>query len=90
VKIRSTKNFDHAMEVIVRCDRRLGNEIKDVIRELVEGGNVEGLRLHRLKGDLKMYWSVSVNSDLRIVYYCQSDVITLVDVGSHKEVYEEN
>ena len=61
-----------------------------MVKQIIEGENLESLRLHKLKGNLNMFWSVSVNPDLRIIFFCQKDVIVLADVGIHKDVYEKN
>ena len=47
------------------------------------------LRLHKLQGKLNEFSSVSINMKYRIVidFIIVDDVIILVDVGSHDEVY---
>ena len=45
------------------------------------------LRVHKLKGDLRDYWAVSVDDDLRILFRWDGDVAFLVNLGSHDEVY---
>lgn len=47
------------------------------------------LRLHKLKGKNKNHHSVSINMQYRITlhFLIQNDEITLIDVGSHDEVY---
>jgi mRNA-degrading endonuclease YafQ of YafQ-DinJ toxin-antitoxin module len=44
------------------------------------------LRTHRLKGDLKDYWTFSVDQDLHVVFTWQRDEAVLVSIGSHDEV----
>ena len=47
------------------------------------------LRLHKLKGNLNEYFSVSINMEYRVVidFLIVDEKIILVDVGSHDEVY---
>jgi mRNA-degrading endonuclease YafQ of YafQ-DinJ toxin-antitoxin module len=45
------------------------------------------LRIHKLKGDLRDYWSFSVDDDLRVLFRWDGDVAFLVNIGSHDEVY---
>lgn len=49
------------------------------------------LRTHKLQGDLRGYWSCSVEYDLRIVFEFVQDqgleAILLASIGSHDEVY---
>ncbi|MHB8362114.1 MAG: type II toxin-antitoxin system RelE/ParE family toxin [Patescibacteria group bacterium] len=48
--------------------------------------NNSSLKVHKLKGKYGSYWSFSVEEDLRIIYIYK-DRITLVDIGTHDEVY---
>lgn len=47
------------------------------------------LRLHKLKGALNEYYSVSINMQYRVVidFVIQDDQIIPIDIGSHDEVY---
>jgi mRNA-degrading endonuclease YafQ of YafQ-DinJ toxin-antitoxin module len=45
------------------------------------------LRTHKLKGDLRDYWSFTVDNDLRVLFRWDGDVAFLVNIGSHDEVY---
>ncbi|MCV0377564.1 hypothetical protein [Microbacterium sp.] len=45
------------------------------------------LRIHKLKGDLREYWSFTVDDDLRVLFRWDGDVAFLVNIGSHDEVY---
>lgn len=44
------------------------------------------LRVHKLKGDLREYWSFTVDDDLRVLFRWDGDVAFLVNIGSHDEV----
>ena len=45
------------------------------------------LRTHRLRGDLDGYWAFTVDDDLRVLFRWESDLATLVTIGTHDEVY---
>ena len=47
------------------------------------------LRLHKLKGNLNDYYSVSINMQYRIVidFIIDNNKIILLDIGTHDEVY---
>jgi len=47
------------------------------------------LRLHKLQGELKEYYSVSINMEYRIIIdlIITDTEIILLDIGSHDEVY---
>jgi len=47
------------------------------------------LRLHKLSGRLKKYWSISVDSSYRIIFYANGDgVFVYISIGKHS-IYEE-
>ena len=48
------------------------------------------LRLHKLQGNLKVYHSVSINLNYRIVLelLITDKEVILLDIGSHEEVYK--
>jgi mRNA-degrading endonuclease YafQ of YafQ-DinJ toxin-antitoxin module len=45
------------------------------------------LRTHKLEGELKDYWSFSVDVDVRVVFRWKGEEAFLVNLGSHDEVY---
>lgn len=47
------------------------------------------LRLHKLKGTLKEYHSISINLEYRVVidFILRENEIILIDIGSHDDVY---
>lgn len=45
------------------------------------------LHTHPLTGDLKGKYACSLTYDLRIVFKLYDDIIHLLDIGSHDEVY---
>ena len=47
------------------------------------------LRLHKLQGKQREYFSISINMSYRVVidFVIQNDEIIPIDIGSHDEVY---
>ena len=45
------------------------------------------LRTHKLRGKLDGYWAFSVEGDLRVLFRWDGDVVRLIDLGSHDQVY---
>ena len=47
------------------------------------------LRLHKLKGKLRAYYSVSINMKYRVVidFVIRDNEIIPIDIGTHEEVY---
>lgn len=88
MNIYFSKEFIKNYRKITKKDTFIKGRIKKVITVFRENPRHSSLRLHRLKGKMIEDWSISVKSDLRIVFTYVSNGILLVDIGSHKEVYK--
>jgi mRNA-degrading endonuclease YafQ of YafQ-DinJ toxin-antitoxin module len=44
------------------------------------------LRVHKLKGELRDYWSFTVDDDLRVLFRWDGDEAFVVNLGFHDEV----
>jgi toxin HigB-1 len=60
-------------------------KIRLILSALEEAGSIDDLnqpsfRLHRLKGDFKGYWSVTVRANWRIVFQFKGDKASNVDL----------
>lgn len=46
------------------------------------------LKTHKLSGNLKEFWSFSVDYDARVLFYfAEDEKAVFVEIGSHDEVY---
>ncbi|MCK5537595.1 MAG: type II toxin-antitoxin system mRNA interferase toxin, RelE/StbE family [Bacteroidales bacterium] len=46
------------------------------------------LKTHRLSGNLKEYWTLSINYEQRLIFkFISDDKALLIDIGTHDEVY---
>lgn len=54
---------------------------------LFQNTNHPSLRLHKLTARGVEEWSISIKSDLRIIFQYVDEGILLVNIGSHDEVY---
>ena len=64
-------------------------QYKKTIELLAHDPKHPSLRLHKLQGKLSRYSSISINMKYRIVidFIIIDDVIILIDIGSHSDVY---
>lgn len=72
----------------IRSLKKLNVNLQDEVLEKIEQfknkENHQKLRVHKLKGNLKEYYSFSVNYKIRILFYWQGDVaVVLMEVGDH-------
>ena len=42
---------------------------------------------YTMQGDLRDYWSFTVDEDLRVLFRCDGDEAFLLNIGSHDQVY---
>lgn len=85
IKVSYKPNFIRQFKSL---DARLKQEIYEKIDLLKDRENYKSLRVHKLHGQLKNFWSFSVNYKYRIVFeYISRHEIALLMVGDH-DVYQ--
>jgi addiction module RelE/StbE family toxin len=87
MKIAYSTLFLKKFKKIIKNDRKLSDEIKKTVVQFQNNPRHPSLRLHKLSGDKKEYWSISVNKSIRIVFSNLEEVILFHNVGTHDEVY---
>jgi len=86
-------SFKHAFRRLARQDPTRQDRILEVLAALVAYPFNPALKTHKLRGRLAGLWACWVEYDCRIVFAFDADpaggedVIVLVDIGSHDEVY---
>ncbi len=86
-------SFRRALRGRTRRNAALREQILAVLESLVQDPFAPELKTHKLKGELAGLWACWVERDCRIVFTFESepaggeDMIILVDIGSHDEVY---
>jgi mRNA interferase YafQ len=86
-------SFKRAFRCWTRRHPALRERIFDVLGMLAEKPFEPELKTHKLRGELEGLWACWVEYDCRIIFASEpdpddgEDVIVLVDIGSHDEVY---
>ncbi|MEH2462357.1 MAG: type II toxin-antitoxin system mRNA interferase toxin, RelE/StbE family [Nostoc sp.] len=81
------------MKRVIRKNPPLEETIIEVVELLVTDPFALTLKSHKLKSDLEGLWACWVEYDCRIIYTFQpnpdedEDMIVLIDIGTHDEVY---
>ena len=90
-ELHPSSAFSRAMKRLGKKDRRAFAAIRATLVMLQDDAFDERLASHKLKGDLAGFWACSAGYDLRIVFeiakHNDNEVILLVSVGTHDEVY---
>jgi addiction module RelE/StbE family toxin len=86
MNIVTTKKFDKKIQ---KQTKKIQLEFKKRIKLLYINTNDPVLNTHKLSGgNLKGLWSFNLSGDIRIIFdKSQKNVIILVDVGSHSDLY---
>jgi len=86
--VRTDEYFKKLKKFIKKHPDVLNKYIKTI--ELLEIDPYHpSLRIHKLNGKLRLYYSVSINIKYRVVidFIIQKDGIIPIDIGTHDDVY---
>jgi len=84
-KIVLDDKFYRKVGKLSRDDRQLTRSIEKVLRLIRENINHPSLRLHKLSGS--KHYSISVDMSIRIIAKIDHNVVYLLEIGKHEEVY---
>lgn len=89
IEIRFAKGYEKKAIKFFKKHKDIYPQYKKTIEILSRNPFHPSLRLHKLQGKLFPFYSVSINMQYRIVidFIIEEDVITLIDIGSHDDVY---
>ena len=89
-KIKLT--WDESFKRIYKKKIKKRPELRELFWKKIELFTVEpfhkSLRTHKLTGKLSSLWAFSIDYDTRLIFeFVNEDEVSLVDFGSHDEVY---
>jgi len=85
-EVRLSKTYKKKAVKFFKKHPNLYDQYSKVLQLLQTNPHHPSLRLHKLKGDLSEYHSVSLNMKYRILldFIIKEDVIILIDIGGHE------
>ncbi|WP_292661928.1 type II toxin-antitoxin system mRNA interferase toxin, RelE/StbE family [Nitratifractor sp.] len=88
-EIRFAEGYEKKAVRFFKKHKDLYPQYKKTVEILSRDPYHPSLRLHKLQGKLSGFYSVSINMKHRVVldFIIQDDVIILIDIGSHSDVY---
>jgi mRNA interferase YafQ len=92
-KLAWSQSFQRGFKKAVKSNPHLEQKLFDMLEVLCEEPFDSRLRSHKLHGSLDGLWACKVEHDCRIVFAFEKEpqtgdqLIVLVDVGKHDEVY---
>jgi len=83
--ISTTRNFD---KKFAKQPKKIRMIFKNKIDLFMEDLYHPILKTHKLSGKLKNLWSFNLTRDIRVIFdQNNKEVVLLVDIGSHSELY---
>jgi len=88
-EIKISKKYEKAAKKFFKKHSVLKEKYKKTLYLLKSNPYHPSLRLHKLQGNLKDFYSVSIDIEYRIIidFVIIDNVIILIDIGTHDEVY---
>ena len=88
-KIVFTKKYEKTAKKFFKKHQNLKQKYIKTVILLEQNPYHPSLRLHKLQGALREYYSISIDMEYRIIidFIIIDEVIYLIDIGSHDEVY---
>lgn len=65
----------------------LFKKVQKQLKTFKENIQHPSLRTHKLKGELSNTWSISIESNVRLIYTIKNNETIFFKIGSHDEVY---
>ncbi|MES3031355.1 MAG: type II toxin-antitoxin system mRNA interferase toxin, RelE/StbE family [Patescibacteria group bacterium] len=85
--VHTTPRFERRLTSFVKSHQNLRTKISSLIDRLAKNPFDPKNKTHSLSGELKGMYSASIDKSYRIVFVMGSEAITLINIGSHDEVY---
>ncbi len=87
LKFRVEKAFRRHSNKLLKKNPSLKDSYDTVLKKLLEDPFDITLHTHSLAGNLKDRYACSLTYNLRIIFKLHNDIIHLIDIGSHDEMY---
>lgn len=90
MRLQVSDELDQKLKKLRLKDPRLSKRIEKQLSLFLKDQKHPSLRIHKLTGHLKKFWSLSVSKGVRMIYILEHDIAYFTDVGTHDEVYKNN
>lgn len=85
--LETTPRFDRRLVAFTKAHPDLRERTRGLIDRLRTNPFDPRNKIHKLSGKLKAFWGADVTWSYRIVFLLGDDSVTLINIGSHDEVY---
>ena len=89
MQIRISDSLAKELTKIKKKDQKLANQLQKQLEIFSLNPKHPSLRLHKLKGELKNLWSISISESMRLVFLQEDNEAYFMDIGTHDQVYKK-
>jgi len=86
-RLELEKPFRKKSKKLLQKNPTLKETFEDLLNKLSNNPFDPTLHTHPLTGELQGKYACSLTHDLRIIFKLYDDIVHLLDIGSHDEVY---
>ncbi len=87
MKVNPDKTFLRGAKKLLKKNPKLKKAYEELYVKLSNNPFDPTLHTHPLSGNLKGKYACSLTYELRVVFRLYDDIVHLLDIGSHDEVY---
>lgn len=87
MRISTHSQFKKNYKRRIKSNEKLCQRFSTRLALLMRDSTDPRLRVHKLTGELVLFYAFSVTGDIRCIFRVNGDEIILYDIGSHNQVY---
>jgi addiction module RelE/StbE family toxin len=80
-----SSSFNRDLKGLLKKNPKIRKVVYSKLKKLSKNPNDRSLRLHKLSG--RDCWSISIATDMRVIFGFENEKIYLLRIGSHDEIY---
>lgn len=84
-----TSEITRDLKKIKQNQPSLFKKIQKQLKHFKENIKHPSLRTHKLKGNLSTTWSISIEGNIRLIYFVKNNEAIFFKLGNHDEVYRK-
>lgn len=86
--LKLSQEVDRKLRKLKQKDVRLFRQTERQLVLFIENPQHPSLRIHKLSGEFKNMWSLSINKSIRMIYILDADEAFFIKIGTHDQVYK--
>ncbi len=89
MRLSFSKEVTDYLQNIQKKNPKLFKKVHKQLSLFKENPKHPSLRTHKLEGNLSSSWSISIEKNIRMLYYISENKVVFFLIGTHDEVYKQ-